>query len=285
MMFTSANQINLAGPESITDANEYITMASFNLMVGKKAIETSDFSLAHKLFSSGIKFLPQQNWRYHYDVSLELYECAARAALATISLDKIPLLSETVLKHARCFDDELNIHLITMMSLLHTSKLNEALEMGLDILSQLGEDISRNLTDDDFRQEVKRTQTMIAGVTENAILGYRRMINKRKQAAMEVLAFLQKCSFFAAPKICRFIILRMVQLTFTHGKNIVWRAILHCNTCSCFFRIVRSFKSVTDLPCLIWCSAQQNGQCPCRPPIFSAGNDSLKQAQVKGLRR
>jgi hypothetical protein len=36
MMFTSANKINLGGPEAITDENEYITMASSNLMAGKK---------------------------------------------------------------------------------------------------------------------------------------------------------------------------------------------------------------------------------------------------------
>jgi predicted ATPase len=231
MMFTSANQINLGGPEAITDANECITMASFNLMVGKKAIETSDFSLAHKLFSSGIKFLPQQHWRYHYDISLELYELAAKAALATSNIDEIPLLSETVLKHARCFDDELNIHQIVILSLMQTSKLNEALEMGMNVLSQLGEGISRNQLDLLFYLDVKRTQAMISGLTEDAVLGYRPMTDKKKQAAMKILSCIHRCSFLAlaAPPLCRCIILKMVQVTIKKGENTVWLAILqHC---------------------------------------------------------
>ncbi|KAL3778025.1 hypothetical protein ACHAWO_008748 [Cyclotella atomus] len=221
MMFTSANQINLGGPEAITDANEYITMASFNLMVGKKAIETSDFSLAHKLFSSGIKFLPQQHWRYHYDISLELYELAAKAALATSNIDEIPLLSETVLKHARCFDDELNIHQIVILSLMQSSKLNEALEMGMNVLSQLGEGISRNHIDLLFYLDVKRTQAMIAGLTEDAVLGYRPMTDKKKQAAMKILSCIHRCSFLAlaAPPLCRCIILKMVQVTIKYGLS------------------------------------------------------------------
>ncbi|KAL3794232.1 hypothetical protein ACHAWO_006476 [Cyclotella atomus] len=214
MMFTSANQINLGGPEAITDENEYITMASYNLMAGKKAIETSDFSLAYKLFSSGIKFLNRQHWRYHYDVSLELHECAARAALATGNIDEISLHSDIVLKHAGCFDDELNIHQIVMLSYMHTSKLNEALELGLDILLQLGEGIPRNPSDDYFGKEVQRTQMMIAGVSEDAILGYKPMTDKKKRSALKILVFVNKCSFYAAPPLCRYIILKMVQLTF-----------------------------------------------------------------------
>ncbi|KAL3768174.1 hypothetical protein ACHAWO_006544 [Cyclotella atomus] len=221
MMFTSANQINLGGPEAITDANECITMASFNLMVGKKAIETSDFSLAHRLFSSGIKFLPQQHWRYHYDISLELYELAAKAALATSNIDEIPLLSETVLKHARCFDDELNIHQIVILSLMQSSKLNEALEMGMNVLSQLGEGISRNQLDLLFYLDVKRTQAMISGLTEDAVLGYRPMTDKKKQAAMKILSCIHRCSFLAlaAPPLCRCIILKMVQVTIKYGLS------------------------------------------------------------------
>jgi predicted ATPase len=193
-------------------------MASYNLMVGKKAIETSDFSLAHKLFSSGIKFLPQEHWQHHYAVSLELHECAARAALATSNIGEMSLLSEIVLKHARCFDDELYIHQIVILSLLHTSKWDEAFEMSFGILTQLDEGITRNPTEDDIAREVKRTQAMIAGVSEGVILGYRPMTNKKKQAAMKILVLVQRSLYFREPSMCRYYILKMVQLTFTYGK-------------------------------------------------------------------
>jgi predicted ATPase len=239
-------------------------MASYNLMAGKKAIESSDFSLAYKLFSSGIKFLNRQHWRYHYDVSLELHECAARAALATGNTDEISLHSDIVLKHAGCFDDELNIHQIVMLSYMHTSKLNEALELGLDILLQLGEGIPRNPTDDYFGKEVKRTQVMIAGVSEDAILGYKPMTDKKKQAAMKFLGSLHTCSLYFATHLLQLcVILKMVQLTFTYGNKILCRAILHYNrfvpTILAYSLIIRPFKPVTDRFCFIWYSAQQHG--------------------------
>ena len=101
---------------------------------------------------------------------------------------------------------------------MHTSKLNEALELGLDILLQLGEGIPRNPSDDYFGKEVKRTQTIIAGLTEDAILGYKPMTDKKKRAALKILVFVNKCSFYEAPPLCRYIILKMVQLTFNYGK-------------------------------------------------------------------
>jgi hypothetical protein len=101
--------------------------------------------------------------------------------------------------------------------------------MGMNVLSQLGEGISRNQLDLLFHQEVKRTQAMIAGLTEDAILGYRPMTDKKKQAAMKILSCIHRCSFLAAPPLCRCVVLKMVQVTFTHGENTVWLAILqHC---------------------------------------------------------
>jgi hypothetical protein len=101
--------------------------------------------------------------------------------------------------------------------------------MGMNVLPRLGEGISRNQLDLFFHQEVKRTQAMIAGLTEDATLGYRPMTDKKKQAAMKIFSCIHRCSFLAAPPLCRCIILIMVQVTFTHGEYTVWLAILqHC---------------------------------------------------------
>jgi predicted ATPase len=217
LMFISVNQLNLAGPGAVTEWNDYIAIAKYNLDAGKKATEMSDFSLAHKLFSSGIKFLPLQHWNHHYAVSLELHELAAKAALAAGNIESMGLFSETILKHAKCFADEWNIHLIVIMSLMHIRNINEALEMGLGILTRLGEDISRDATEDDFVDQVKRTQAMLAGVSEDTLMGYEPMKDKKKRAAMKFLASLHTCSYIAAPSLHRFVVLKLVQLTVTYG--------------------------------------------------------------------
>ncbi|KAL3767422.1 hypothetical protein ACHAWO_010078 [Cyclotella atomus] len=193
VMFTSVTQINLGGPAAVTEWDDYLIMAKHNLAAGKKAIETSDFSLAYNLFHNGVKFLPPQHWHHHPAIGLELHECAARAALATGNIDNTRWYSEIVMGNTECIDDKLYIQHIVMLSLMHTSKINEALELGLGILSQLGEGISRNSAEDDFVEQRKRTQTMIVGVTEDDILSYGPMIDTRKQAAMKFLASLYVC--------------------------------------------------------------------------------------------
>jgi hypothetical protein len=157
-------------------------------------------------------------------------------------------------------DDKLYIQHIVMLSLMHTSKINEALELGLGILSQLGEGISRNSAEDDFVEQRKRTQTMIVGVTEDDILSYGPMIDKRKQAAMKFLASLYVCSIYAAePSLHGLVVLKMVQLTITHGKYTVrWDDAMQsfCASCSFFSPpIIRHIKPVASRPCFVWCSA------------------------------
>lgn len=74
MLFIAVNQINLATPVAIIDANEYSVMANHNLNAGKKAVEMSDFNLAHSFFQCGIEFLRAQenHWIEHYNLSLEV---------------------------------------------------------------------------------------------------------------------------------------------------------------------------------------------------------------------
>jgi hypothetical protein len=107
------------------------------------------------------------------------------------------------LKNTERIDDKLYIQHIVMLSLMHTSKISEALELGLGILSQLGEGISRNSAEDEFVEQRKRTQTMIAGVTEDDILSYRPMIDKRKQAAMKFLASFTSVQYMLQNLHCR----------------------------------------------------------------------------------
>jgi predicted ATPase len=60
-MFTSVTQINLGGRAAVTEWDDYLIMAKHNLAAGKKAIETSDFSLGKKETKSPI-FTSSKVW-------------------------------------------------------------------------------------------------------------------------------------------------------------------------------------------------------------------------------
>jgi predicted ATPase len=107
-------------------------------------MEVSKFSSAYTLFHNGIIFLrcSGTHWHQHYHFSLEIFELAATTALAAGSIQQVQVLSDEVLRHARCFEDKLSTHSIVISSFLFASKLNDAINLGFSVLGELGEGIS-----------------------------------------------------------------------------------------------------------------------------------------------
>jgi predicted ATPase len=54
MLFTAVNQINLAGRAAISDAHECYTMASYNLIAGKRAMASSAVSVGKLVGMRGL---------------------------------------------------------------------------------------------------------------------------------------------------------------------------------------------------------------------------------------
>ncbi|KAL3800896.1 hypothetical protein ACHAW5_002047 [Stephanodiscus triporus] len=138
MLFTAASQINLGGPAAINNAEQSVQMASLNLTVGTKAMEMSDFSSAYSFFDHEISFLKKRHWQEHYDLSLQLFECASICALAKGDVVSLTLLSDQILRFAKRFEDKLNTMFDKVTVLTYTSKLPESVSMAISVLSQLG---------------------------------------------------------------------------------------------------------------------------------------------------
>ena len=218
MMFMGVNQINLGGPAAVHDSDEFVTMARYNLTAGKRAMEMSGFASAFGFFSCGIKFLPAHHWSSEYHLSLELFELASKAALVSGNDSHFGNFSDEVLNNARTFEDKLNINHIIMSSLVYTPKIMEALEMGRAILSRLGEDIPSRPSSENLDQQIRSTQEMIKGLSQDDLLNYRMMTDSIQLMKMKFLAKIESIAVLIRPDLHPFVTLMMVQLTIAHGK-------------------------------------------------------------------
>jgi hypothetical protein len=106
VLFVAINQINSGSAAAITNSEEYFIMARHNMNAGKRAMALSNFHAAFTLFDHGLSFLRKDHWKKHYAFSLELYELAARCALASGSLLQVPMLTDHILRlrNAHCFE-------------------------------------------------------------------------------------------------------------------------------------------------------------------------------------
>ena len=108
LFFTSVNQINKGGPDTIHSPDHRRKLAVLNLRAGKQSIVLSDLTAAFKFFEHGISFLVEGRWTVHYQLSVDLYDAAAEAALAIQNNDAVKLYTDELVDNAVLFDDSLN---------------------------------------------------------------------------------------------------------------------------------------------------------------------------------
>ena len=220
ILFLAVNQINLAGPSSVSGGDEYLAMAGYNLIVGKKSMEMSAFHAACSFFEHGIAFLSGRHyWRDHYTLSLELFELASKSALAAGNTQSVQIHIDELIKNARCLDDTLNAHYIHLSYLSHSPGLIEAVEKGISIVLKLGEDIPSNPSNEVLNRHIRQTQSMIKGVSEDDLMNKPMMTDPKKLMAIKFLAEIQGIAFLVLPSVHKIVIMKMVQMTIAYGLS------------------------------------------------------------------
>jgi predicted ATPase len=227
LLFAAVNQLNLAGPSDSSDPAENLATANHNMAAGKRAMSLSDFALAHSFFMHGISFLDRDHWINQYRFSIDLYELAIRSASNAGKTQALNVLSDEVLQNARTFEDKLTTHYVIMSSLFRANKVSEAVEKGLAIVSQLGEGIPINPSNDLLRKRLQQTQLQMIGVSEEDFLNYSIMTDFKRMMAMKFLARLQIMTFLINPTLSTYIVMKMVDLTLSHGKKSLQVYIYH----------------------------------------------------------
>eukprot|EP00985_Skeletonema_marinoi_P033270 scaffold40893_cov161-Skeletonema_marinoi.AAC.1 len=216
ILFLATNQLNHGGPSTIEDPSQSFTIADLNMRAGKKAMEMSDFKLASSYFDNGISFLQINHWTEHYNLSLEMFELAAKCALTNGDHTRVKLLYQEVVREAHLFEDTLEITYTNIRALYSASCLEEALTKLLYVLNKLGVTLSGS---GDLNTLLPETKTMLAEYSDEQLLGLPAMIDRTKLMTMKFLSIAQLCLFHTNPKSQPKATLQLVQYSLQHGVS------------------------------------------------------------------
>eukprot|EP00804_Cyclotella_cryptica_P024001 CCRYP_020052-RC/>CCRYP_020052-RC protein AED:0.10 eAED:0.10 QI:2066/1/1/1/1/0.5/4/344/538 len=181
-------------------------------------MEMSDFSSAFSFFSHGMKFLQEKHWLDHYDLSLELFNLAAKCALAIKDLTSLTKICAEVSANARNFEDTLYSSFISMSALTH-SKIQQSVTYGFQVLSELGVAIPKSSSREETMKLILRTQSMLNGITDETLLCYHILSDYKKVMAIKFLAKLETSINQTNPALQPFITIKIIQLTIEHGMS------------------------------------------------------------------
>eukprot|EP00986_Skeletonema_menzelii_P005636 scaffold2093_cov219-Skeletonema_menzelii.AAC.1 len=182
-------------------------------------MEMSDFEAACSYFDNGITFLRKKHWEEHYALSLEMFDLAAKCALANGDFVSLKLLSGQVIARGRSYEDKLNVLYFVTCSLASSFKLPESIEKGLDVLSQLGVELELggSGTSEGVEVCVEGTKDLLSTYTYDELLNTRRMTDSTMIMAMKFLSTLMigLAQTSSATQVAQ----QIIQLSLTHGMS------------------------------------------------------------------
>ena len=136
-IFDIVNQYNL-GIEYLDSPDERIRLARMSLFAGKKARLASAYDPALDYLHIGMAILPEDRWRSHYQLTLDLFKERAGCELLCGHREKAEHLFEEVLSRVQTVLEMAEVYNVRTVLYTHLGLYAEAVETGMTGLDLLG---------------------------------------------------------------------------------------------------------------------------------------------------
>ena len=137
-VFVVLNQF-IRGTNLLDSHSEKYRIASLCLSAVIKASKKSGFRLAARYADFGISLLGMWGWKDEYDLTLALYSSACEVQSCIGNFERLDFFVGEIFENAHTFEDKVRAYVIQVYSLGVRDRKQEAIEIGLGALYQLGE--------------------------------------------------------------------------------------------------------------------------------------------------
>ena len=146
----AVDQINLScSAENAAISLEPEIRASFakvNVTAAKYAIAASSFEQARSYIDAGMQYLHEDHWDSQYSLSLKLYELSASVSCSRGDRETMSRHLNAIAVNVKQFEDSLYASSLFAKLLASQTKYDKAMENCILILSNLGEEISQDVS-------------------------------------------------------------------------------------------------------------------------------------------
>ena len=221
-MFNAVDNLNL-GAEFVSDPQERLHLVTLNLEASRLSLQKSAFVGAVKYARSGISLLAEDRWQSNYELCLDLYSLAARLEHCTGNFVRANLLINEIHRNGKTVLDRLPAYFTEIDVLGARGETGKALDLGVIILNQLGEGMSKRPGLFHVIFEMFRTSSCVKKTKQKGFLSLHHMKDPAKIAAMAVLSSVAMYAYVrGARNKNSFVVacLRMTRMTCRDGLSI-----------------------------------------------------------------
>lgn len=218
VIFTIINQLNF-GVDLIEEQSEKDKLAQLNLIAGKKAKTSAAYQPALNYLELGINLLGTISWQRKYDLTLSLYEEAAEVAYLNGDFEKMTVYVDNVQRHTKTVLERIKVTNIKILALISQSKLNESINIGLDMLDELGFKLPRNPHNFHIITNFLATKISLFGKDFDYLADLPVITDKYKIAALRILLNISFSAYIVAPNLLAIIVFKQIVISSRYGYS------------------------------------------------------------------
>ncbi len=218
-LFDIVTQLN-HGIGLITEAKEKERLAQFNLQAGTKAKQTYAFSQAIDYLNAGISLLRPDHWQSQYDLAKNLYTQAAESSYLNSDFTGMDRHLAEVIHPDRKLLDQVAAYEIRIQALIAQNQLNDALNVGLDILNKLDVHFPAHPNDLNVISGLIGTKIKLAGKSFEKLEHLPQLKDEMDLARMRLCTEITPPAYWVEPKVLLLAVFKIVRLTVSKGASL-----------------------------------------------------------------
>ncbi|MBP0025459.1 MAG: AAA family ATPase, partial [Roseofilum sp. SID2] len=217
-IFELVNQLN-HGKNSIADPQERYELARLNLIASRKARTATAYESGREYVSIGLSLLGENPWREQYVMTLAFHDLGAELASLCNDREAMNKFIKKVIKWVDNPSDKVNIYQTKIQALINHSQLNEAIELGLELLQEFNVTFPERPKEEDIQESIEAIKQAIAERDIEDLIHIPKMRDPEKIAIVRLATSVTSAASISGSPLFPLIVSLAVKLSIEYGNT------------------------------------------------------------------
>ncbi|WP_449421021.1 trifunctional serine/threonine-protein kinase/ATP-binding protein/sensor histidine kinase [Phormidium nigroviride] len=226
-IFEIVNQLN-HGTVLITQPTEREELAQLNLIACRKAKTSTAYQAAREYGALGLSLLGENTWQQQYEITLAFHELAAEVAMLCGDFEAMEQFIDIVTEQTYSLLEQVNVYRIRIQGKTSQRQLNEVLAIGINILQQLGANITESPTPADIQKSIQEISELIGDRQIADFVYLPVMTDANKIAITQIASSIMGAAYTRGSLLYPLLATLLVKLFLRHGNISLSASIYTC---------------------------------------------------------
>lgn len=216
-IFSIANHLNM-GLELISDPAEQLKLASINLLAAQQARMSGAYTFALDYIQNGVRLLPSDCWRLHYDQALGIYNEAIQVAYLCGNFEEMENHVDVIMTHSKTAPDTRVAYEYRMNSHISQNQPQLGLETLISVYKKLGIAIpDQSEVEAQTGEMLQKIEKMLSQKGADDLRNLPLMQDPEKELALRFFVSGMSAMVYAGPQLLPLVTCKMMELSLEHG--------------------------------------------------------------------